>query len=93
MVLIFFILLICQSSEAKVPDNFSKPLTEVVPENGERPKKKRRKRVEEKTCEVVSTNPDNVVKEDKGQQDESKGGMCQDLPVRSEQNQKSAKDG
>ncbi|XP_016649834.1 PREDICTED: peptidyl-prolyl cis-trans isomerase FKBP53 isoform X3 [Prunus mume] len=81
------------SSKAKVPDNFSKPLTEVIPENGERPKKKRRKRVEEKTCEVVSTNPDNVVKEDKGQQDESKGDMCQDLPVRSEQNQKSAKDG
>ncbi|BBG97422.1 FKBP-like peptidyl-prolyl cis-trans isomerase family protein [Prunus dulcis] len=84
---------VSNNSKAKVPDNFSKPLTEVVPEYGERPKKKRRKRVEEKTCEVVSTNPDNVVKEDKGQQDESKGDMCQDLPVRSEQNQKSAKDG
>lgn len=84
---------VSNNSEAKVPDNFSKPLTEVIPENGERPKKKRRKRVEEKTCEVVSANPDNVVKEDKGQQDESKGDMCHDLPVRSEQNQKSAKDG
>ncbi|KAM0964167.1 hypothetical protein ACFX15_022545 [Malus domestica] len=75
------------------PDDLSKPSIEVNLENGEGPKKKRKKRVEGKILEVVCTNLDDVVKEDKGQQDEARGGICPDLPVRSEQNQQSAKDG
>lgn len=91
MVLIFVILLICSSSGAETPDKLM-PSAEVGLVNGDKPKKKRKKRVEEKTSEVSCTNHGNDAKEDKGKQDEAKGDFCLDLPVESEQNQKSAKD-
>nr|XP_011469128.1 PREDICTED: peptidyl-prolyl cis-trans isomerase FKBP43 isoform X2 [Fragaria vesca subsp. vesca] len=72
---------------AEMPDNLSLPSTEVGPGNSDKPKKKRKKRVEEKTAEVICTNPGNDV-----QENEAKGNLCLDPPVKSEQNQKSAKD-
>ncbi|KAK9910743.1 hypothetical protein M0R45_034692 [Rubus argutus] len=78
-------------SGAEMPDNSSMPSTEVGLEKVDKPKKKRKKRVEEKTSEVSITNHGNDVKEDKGKQ-EAKGDFCLDLPVKSEQSQKSAED-
>ncbi|KAL6124389.1 hypothetical protein ACLB2K_076902 [Fragaria x ananassa] len=75
-------------SGAEMPDDLSLPSTEVGPgRNSDKPKKKRKKRVEEKTAEVICTNPGNDV-----QENETKGNLCLDPPVKSEQNQKSAKD-
>ncbi|KAM5554919.1 peptidyl-prolyl cis-trans isomerase FKBP43-like [Rosa sericea] len=74
-------------SGAELPDNLSLPSAEVGLGNSDKPKKKRKKRVEEKTAEVMCTNPGNDIKED-----EAKGDFCLDLPLKSEQNQKSAKD-
>lgn len=74
-----------------MPGNLSMPSTEVGLEKVDKPKKKRKKRVEEKTAEVICTNHGNDVEEDKGKQDEAEGDFCLDLPVKSEQIQKSAK--
>lgn len=74
-----------------MPDNLSMPSTEVGLEKVDKPKKKRKKQVEEKTSEVSISNHGNDVKEEKGKQ-EAKGDFCLDLLVKSEQNQKSAED-
>ncbi|PRQ57641.1 putative peptidylprolyl isomerase [Rosa chinensis] len=74
-------------SGAEMPDNLSLLSAEVGLGNSDKPKKKKKKRVEEKTAEVICTNPGNDIKED-----EAKGDFCLDPPLKSEQNQKSAKD-
>lgn len=57
-------------TELELPDTVMLPSTEVGHEGGERPKKKRKQREEEKTCEAESKH-NNFVKEDKAQQNES----------------------
>ncbi|XP_050386092.1 peptidyl-prolyl cis-trans isomerase FKBP43 [Argentina anserina] len=75
------------NSEARMPDNLSLLSTEVGHGKSDKPKKKRKKRVDEKTAEVIFTDPGNDVKEK-----EAKADFCLEPPVKSEQNQKLAND-
>lgn len=53
-------------------DNFLLPSTKVGPEDGEKPKKKRKVRHKEGKAFEAKSKDDNIVKEDKVRQDEVK---------------------
>lgn len=71
-------------TELELPDTVMLPSTEVGHADGERPKKKRKQREEEKTNEAESKH-NNFVKEDKAQQNESNAeNRVQYFPLRDE---------
>jgi FK506-binding nuclear protein len=73
-----------KGTELELPDTVMLPSTEVGHADGERPKKKRKQRDEEKTYEAESKH-NNFVKEDKAQQNESNAeNRVQYFPLRDE---------
>ncbi|KAF8380429.1 hypothetical protein HHK36_027915 [Tetracentron sinense] len=71
------------------PLNLPLPSTEVGPENGAKPKKKKKELAERKAFEAGNDKKSNVLKEDKAQHEEAKtDNMDQGSPFRYEQDQK-----
>ncbi|XP_035548493.1 midasin-like isoform X2 [Juglans regia] len=73
--------------EAELPENLSLPFTEVGSEVGEKPKKKRKQQASDTKISKADSKHDNVLREDRAQQNEPKADdiVC-DLPME-EQNQ------